>query len=336
VSPPWRAPAGAVQTWWIAHDRQHPAALAEVARSVAWLGAAALVWWTGAGLVAAAWTRALASVVVTGAVLLAVRGRADWRPTLHGQGEVLRQSLVFFASGLFFIVYQQADRLMLLVMSGDAAAGHYAASANLVAVFYMVPGIFTTVLLPRMYRQAGDRARERRMLELRLGSGLLLAIAIVPLLIGFRHELLGMLYGAGYGAGAPVLAWLGGTILLRFAAVAYGDLLTAADRQGRRTAVQAGAALLNVGLNLLFIPRWQGAGAAAATLISESFLLAGYLLAVRRLGLPTRPRLLVPGTLACAGVTLAWLWQPWLGVASLAAVAGAAGYGVRRRLLASS
>jgi O-antigen/teichoic acid export membrane protein len=323
---------GAVQTWWVAREKQSRAALADVVRSLLWLGAAAAVYVTGTGTVAAAATRAMATTLLVVATFWAVRREVDWRPTLDHQREVLRQSLVWLASGIFFAIYQQADRLMLVWMSGETEAGHYAAAANLVMVFYMVPGIFTSVLLPRMYRQAGDLGRQGRMLELRLGSGILLAMLIVPLLIGLRRELLGFLYGASYASAAPVLAWLGGTILLRFLSVAYGDLITVAHSQRLRTIAQGAAALANVVLNLVFIPRWGGAGAAAATLCSEGLLLACYVLAVRRMGVPVQRRLLVPGTVACTGVTVAWLWQPWVGAAALVALAGAAGYGMRRIL----
>jgi len=323
---------GVILTWLVARDQQAHAAVAEVSRSVGWLAAAAAVYVAGGGVVAAAATRALASVVVIGGVFFVVRRLADWRPTLKHQGDVLRSSSVFLASGLFFVIYQQADRVMLLSMAGDVEAGRYGVAANLVMVFYMLPGIFTTVFLPRMYRDAGDRSKERRVLEVRLGTGLFLATCIVPLLVGFRVELLTILYGADYAGSAPILLWLAGTILLRFVAIAYGDLITAAERHGQRTLVQAGAAVLNIGLNLVLIPLYGAPGAAAATLASETCLLIGYIVVVRRLGMPIRPKLLVPGALACTGVTAAWLWQPWIGAAALVAFAGATGYGVRRTL----
>ncbi|MHC4549330.1 MAG: oligosaccharide flippase family protein [Planctomycetota bacterium] len=327
---------GVVQTWWVAREEQQRAAVAEVARALGWMAAAAAVYFAGGDVLGAVGTRACASALLMGVLLWAVARRADLRPSLTGQRLVLKDSTVFFASGLFFIVYQQADRLMLVRMAGDAAAGHYAAAATLVAVFYMMPGIFTTVFLPRMYRTAGEPERLARWLDVRLGAGLCLAILIVPLLIGLRGPLLGALYGEGYAAAAPVLLWLGGTIFLRFVAVAYGDLLTAANRQWRRTGVQAAVAGLNIGLNLVLIPRWGAAGAAAATLACELVLCLGYVVTARALGLPARSRLLVPGTLGFLAVTLGWLWQPQAGLALLALTVAAAVYAVRRGLLVSA
>jgi len=324
---------GAVQTWWAAHERQAKAAAADLVRAVLWLGAAAIVCATGAGIVTAAATRAAATLVLVAATFWGVRGEADWRPSLDHQREVLRQSLVWLASGIFFVIYQQADRLMLIAMSGRSEAGHYAAAANLVMVFYMVPGIFTSVLLPRMYRQADDRGRQARILKARVGIGIFIATMIVPALIGFRRELLVVLYGSRYASAAPVLLWLGGTVLLRFLSVAYGDLITVVHSQRARIAAQAGAAVLNIVLNLLFIPRWGGAGAAAATLCSEGLLLLCYVVAVRRLGVPIHRRVLLPGTAVCTGVTVAWLCQPWVGAVALMAVVGATGYGMRRHFL---
>jgi len=328
--------AGVVQTFWIAREQQTRAAFAEVARAVGWLGAAATVYFAGGGVLGAATTRAVVSALLMVALLWAVARRADLRPSFQGQAGVMRQSTVFLASGLFFVVYHQADRLMLIRMAGAEAAGHYAAAASLVAVFYMMPGIFTAVFLPRMYKEAGDPRRMAHWLDVRLGTGFLLAVLIVPVLIGLRGPLLQTLFGDGYTLAAPVLLWLGGTVFLRFVAVAYGDLLTATNRQWRRTGVQAGVAGLNIGLNFLLIPRWGAAGAAASTLVCELVLCLGYVAVVRALGLPARSRVLLPGVLAFGAVTLGWLWQPQAGVVALVLVVAASLYAVRRRLPASA
>jgi O-antigen/teichoic acid export membrane protein len=328
--------AGVVQTFWIAREQQTRAAFAEVARAVGWLAAAATVFYAGGGVLGAAATRAVVSAMLMVALLWVVARRADLRPSLHGQTEVMRHATVFLASGFFFIVYQQADRLMLIRMAGAEAAGHYAAAASLAAVFYMMPGIFTTVFLPRMYKEAGDRRRMERWLDLRIGTGFLLAVLIVPVLIGLRGPLLRSLFGEGYALAAPVLLWLGGAIFLRFVAVAYGDLLTAANRQWRRTGVQAGVAGLNIGLNFLLIPRWGAPGAAASTLVCELALCCGYVATVRALGLPARSKILLPGAIAFGAVTVGWLWNPQAGAVALVLVLAASAYAVRRRLPASA
>jgi PST family polysaccharide transporter len=325
--------ASVVQTFWVAREQQTRAAVAEVARAVGWLAAAATVYVAGGGVLGAAATRALVSALLVAALLWAVARRADLRPSLHGHGAVLRHATVFLASGLFFIVYQQADRLMLIRMAGAEEAGLYAAAAALVTVFYMMPGIFTTLFLPRMYREAGDPRRMARWLDVRLGTGFLLALLVVPVLIGLRGPLLQALYGDGYTLAAPVLLWLGGTIFLRFVAVAYGDLLTATSRQWRRTGVQAAVAGLNIGLNLLLIPRWGAAGAAASTLACELVLCVGYVATVRALGLPVRSKVLLPAVLGFLAVTVAWLWHPRAGGILLVLVLAASAYAVRRRRL---
>jgi O-antigen/teichoic acid export membrane protein len=328
--------AGVVQTFWIAREQQTKAAIAEVARAVGWMAAAATVYFAGGGVMGAAATRAVVSALLVAALLWAVARRADLRPSFSGQRAVMRHATVFLASGLFFIVYQQADRLMLVRMAGAEEAGRYAAAATLVAVFYMVPGIFTTVFLPRMYKEAGEPRRMAHWLDVRLGTGFVLAVLIVPVLIGLRGPLLQTLYGGGYTPAAPVLLWLGGTIFLRFVAVAYGDLLTATNRQWRRTGVQAGVAGLNVGLNFLLIPRWGAAGAAAATLACELVLCLGYVTMVRMLGLPTQSKVLLPGVVAFAAVTLGWLWQPQAGAILLVLAVTASVYAVRRLRPASA
>jgi O-antigen/teichoic acid export membrane protein len=53
---------------------------------------------------------------------------------------------------------------------------------------------------------------------------------------------------------------------------AWGTTITASSSQWLRTATQAAAAVLNLGLNLVLIPRWSWQGAAAASLITDGAL----------------------------------------------------------------
>jgi O-antigen/teichoic acid export membrane protein len=51
------------------------------------------------------------------------------------------------------------------------------------------------------------------------------------------------------------------------------DALSGANAQGVRTAVQVGVAILNIGLNLIVLPRWSWVGAAWTSLASDAVLM---------------------------------------------------------------
>jgi O-antigen/teichoic acid export membrane protein len=51
------------------------------------------------------------------------------------------------------------------------------------------------------------------------------------------------------------------------------DALSGANAQGLRTMVQVGVAVLNIGLNLIILPRWSWVGAAWTSLASDAILM---------------------------------------------------------------
>jgi O-antigen/teichoic acid export membrane protein len=59
------------------------------------------------------------------------------------------------------------------------------------------------------------------------------------------------------------------------------DALSGANAQSIRTAVQVAVAILNIGLNLLILPRWSWRGAAWTSLISDAVLLGAVYMVVR-------------------------------------------------------
>jgi O-antigen/teichoic acid export membrane protein len=71
-------------------------------------------------------------------------------------------------------------------------------------------------------------------------------------------------------------------IPIRMAGNTISLSLAATDRQRSRTVAVAAAAVLNVGLNFYFIPRWSYLGAAMTTVICETLVLVAYAVALRR------------------------------------------------------
>ncbi|MDQ3385594.1 MAG: oligosaccharide flippase family protein [Actinomycetota bacterium] len=102
------------------------------------------------------------------------------------------------------------------------------------------------------------------------GLTLIVVAPLIPLVVG-----------EGFRPSVAVLMLLAGLPLLRPLQSLPSDALTGADMQSTRTACWGAAAVLNVGLNLILIPRHGLTGALVTTGISELFLLALVALAVR-------------------------------------------------------
>lgn len=173
-------------------------------------------------------------------------------------------------------IYLRIDQIMLGEMLGMASVGTYAAAARLSEVWYVLPTAIGTAIFPRLVElRASDRAKyEQRIKQsLRYQFWLSLLIAVPVTLVA--PLLIVTLYGEAYREAGLILAihvwacpavFMGKTIEKWFIAE---DLLKFLI--GR----QLMAAAVNVGLNLVLIPAYGGAGAAVATVIS--YTLAYYL-----------------------------------------------------------
>ncbi|HET8636409.1 MAG TPA: polysaccharide biosynthesis C-terminal domain-containing protein, partial [Acidobacteriaceae bacterium] len=97
--------------------------------------------------------------------------------------------------------------------------------------------------------------------------GLAAAVALY-----FGAGLLPLLFGPSFQESVTALRWLCLLPLLRVLHYAWGTTITASASQWYRTATQATAAVLNLGLCAWMIPLWSWKGAAWASLLTDGLL----------------------------------------------------------------
>jgi O-antigen/teichoic acid export membrane protein len=205
--------------------------------------------------------------------LRCIRPRFDLRAL--GMSGLARLAAPLGVGSIFIMVNTRADILMLAYLQSDTAVGLYNAAfrffdlAAMAAVIVMVP--FVPIFSARAAR---DRA-ELKALYIRVLEGLGLVILPVAIAVpSFSAGLVSLVFGPDFGASAAVLhvlAWVG---VLTFVCHA-GSTANLAVGEVRHAYWNAAlAAGINIGLNLLWIPRFGILGAAWATLVSEIALLA--------------------------------------------------------------
>jgi O-antigen/teichoic acid export membrane protein len=182
---------------------------------------------------------------------------------------LLRESWPLALSGLAVYAQAYSDQLVIGSMLGGSELGQYAAAIRLVAAFGFLPMVVYTVALPEITRAKRDDEAlyERRLFNLyRLMTGLFVVTAIPLVLAGaFGARLL---LGAAYEGAAVLLPWLAFRLFFTNMGIARGAFLTNEGlfRFGLLTAL-AGA-VVNVGLNLWWVPRYGARGAIAASMVS--------------------------------------------------------------------
>jgi len=96
-----------------------------------------------------------------------------------------------------------------------------------------------------------------------------------------RRPIVGLLFGADFVAAIPSLSILAAAIPLSFVNAGLLQFLIARGLERRNVVLSGVLLMINVGVNLVAIPRLGGPGAAWATVVTEAAVTLGCLLALR-------------------------------------------------------
>jgi O-antigen/teichoic acid export membrane protein len=251
---------------------------------------------------------ALATALVT---MLLTRRVAPVRP--RAEPRVWRRLLVMsLPLGVALAVnelYFRADTLIISLYEPYEQVGLYTLAYRMLELTLVFGTVFLTTTFPLLAQAvARDEPRARRTIQLStdlfvaLGAplvvgGLVLAPDLVELAAGRDFEDASTPLRVLLAAGA--LAWINGV---------FGYALIAKERQLSALWLNGTALAVNVGLNLLLVPKYGIVVAAAVTVASEVLILAGsYVLMRRYFHFFPAPRTLVPALLAAAAMG-ALLW----------------------------
>ncbi len=198
------------------------------------------------------------------------RPRLEPRLTLRRAAE----GVTFSVSSSTTSFYSDFDKTLLSHYGMNIANGFYTAGFRIITMASLPVYSVEWASLPRFFqeakngvpavvRQAHKILRHVCLIGALAGAGVLLLSPVVPHLLG-----------QGFAHSVSVLRWL--FLLPVFRSVHYimGAALTGTGYQRYRTAAQILVALLNLGLNLLWIPEHSWLGAAMASLISNGALAA--------------------------------------------------------------
>jgi len=226
--------------------------------------------WRHAPLIRFAWVD-FAGAAVTG-VGLAVIYRwtggtlRSWRFNPDQAKRLLSAGWPLMLSSLAIVIYMKIDQVMLKRMLGADAVGVYSAATRLSEFWYFLPTTIVSSVFPSIVESRGanpDRYYRRLRRLFSLMSLLALAIA-VPMSVLSRPLVL-LLFGSRFEAAGTILAVHIWAALFVFWGVAQEPWNIAEGLQRLTLYRTMAGAILNVGLNLLLIPKYGGMGAALAT-----------------------------------------------------------------------
>jgi O-antigen/teichoic acid export membrane protein len=196
---------------------------------------------------------------------------------------MLSGAFAFCLSQFFFIIYFQTDTVILSIFRGSHDVGLYSAVYKLVVAIFFFSQIVLRTCMPVIYKiSLKDREKLKRIYKTLLKYLSALGIAFSVGLFFLAKPIILLAYGKKYEAAAVILQILAWFVFLKFISATLSTYLLSTDKQNRRAALQGVAAFLNLGLNLIFIPKWGFIAAALTTLLSEFFLVVTYFIITAR------------------------------------------------------
>ncbi len=198
-------------------------------------------------------------------VSLKKTGKYDFR-------QHIKPILIFFTMSAAINVYTNLDIVMLQFMKGDAAVGYYNTAIKIKTILTTLLTSLGTVLLPRLsyYTQMGNEDAFRKTIG---KAANFVVLAGVPLMIYFSmfaEECIVFLASEEFLRSTVSMIILMPTVLLIGLSNITGiQVLTPKNQEKKVLCSILWGAAIDFLLNLLLIPHYNEAGAAAATLAAE-------------------------------------------------------------------
>ena len=200
--------------------------------------------------------------------------------SLLGGVRAVRDGAKYMLSQVSERLHNDIDKTMLLRAGFAEANGFYSTGYRLVSYAFLPGTALIAASYPRFFTKGAGgvaaTAAYARRLALPLGGYALLIGTGLMVGAGLADNLL----GDAYGEVTNVIRALAALPLIQGLQVLAANALTGADAHGFRVRAVIAAALANIALNAVLIPRYTWEGAAMATYISEGALLIALLVGI--------------------------------------------------------
>jgi len=209
--------------------------------------------------------------------------------SLSGSMKILRASYPFALLILLMALFNRVDSVMLerMLENGREQAGIYAQSFRIFEASTQFSLLFAMLLLPMFSRMILLKQDVNTLVRTALPLLMVAGLSVAIIAYYYKFEIIDLLYQAH----TPYSSRIFGILMIGFLFVSisylYGTLLTANHNLRQLNIVAALTVIINLGLNLLLIPRYQALGAAIASLVSQGFYaLTQMILTIRLLKIP--------------------------------------------------
>lgn len=215
----------------------------------------------------------IGGATATAMMLTGLRGMGI-RPRLtsdrRSSHELLARGPHLVGFTLLGLVLFNADLIFLRFVSGQAAAGYYAAAYTFIAFAANLSVAWAHSVMPSLAREEWDDRQRNDV----YGTAMLLGYYVaLPVAVGgilTATPLIQLIFGSNYLPAVPALAWLLPAVPIAAAReIAVVALIGSPGGERRLIRINATCAVFNVAILIPVVPAWGLVGAAAVTTVTE-------------------------------------------------------------------
>lgn len=202
----------------------------------------------------------------------------------------LKYVLILFANSISMLIYVNSDITILGLFKGDYEVGLYSVAVKIYTIVKQLLNAMMVVGMPRMVRWTGQV--DKKIVDNQL-NGLLstLLMFLLPSIIGLfclSEPIINLMAGETYILAAEPLRILSITLLFATIVCFYSNLVLIPNNMERKILKATSiSAVLNIVLNIIFIPAFGMKTAAFTTLVSEGFSMFYMVFVSRKLYVPS-------------------------------------------------
>jgi O-antigen/teichoic acid export membrane protein len=274
--------------------------------SVVWTASAVAISVLSGGMVAMSVAFVGAFVVSLGVQTVLVKRLA----TIHVRAsrplwkELARFAVPVGIAGMLTLAYGRIDQVLVFQLAGANDAGLYGAMYRILNTTSFVPMAVMTTLFPVL--SAVDRTQMRRLVQQACEYLAMASLPIFFFVLVASKQIVNLLFGPDFVQGHNALRILMGAFVAICFGYVGGSMIVVLRLQRMFIRYAVVALVINVGLNLIFVPKYGYIAAAWITLITEVFVQSFVLREVfKEIGLKPKWLRFVRVALAAAAMGLA-------------------------------
>jgi len=196
---------------------------------------------------------------------------------------ILIQSLPFALLVLLTNLHNRTDAIFLERFLGAEQAGIYASAFRLLDAAIIVSLLFSVLLLPMFARMLAEKTSVNSLVKTSFTLIFIYGVMLATASYYYSYPIMGILYNNHVSASSDVFKILMLSIAPLSATYILGTLLTANGNLKKLNIIAFIAVILNIGLNILLIPKYLALGSAIASLCTQLFIITAEIIIAKKI-----------------------------------------------------